>query len=361
MRRPRTRRPPIRLLVPVCALAILAGSAPAARAPTPLQRALRAVVEFGAPGATVLVRDGARTTQLAVGYARLTPRTPLRAGDRFRIGSVTKSFVATVVLQLAGEGRLTLDDPLERWLPGIVPNSERITLRHLLTHTSGIYNYTDDPSFTRALRKNPRRVLAPADLVRIATAQPAREPGEWSYSNTNYILLGLVVETVTGRPLAEELRSRILEPLGLRDTSLPATPAIPGRHAHGYTVRGGRRMDVTAFSPSWAWAAGGMVSTSRDLATFYGALLTGQLLAPPLQQELLRLVPTAGYASGIARARLRCGYAWGHDGLVPGYYTAAWTSTNGRKQVVVLINTDTSGLNQLALLDLLNTAYCRPR
>jgi D-alanyl-D-alanine carboxypeptidase len=188
---------------------------PASRAltdPAVLQQQLDGVVEAGAPGVVGLIRIGERTWQGASGLGDLRGKRRARAGDRFRIGSVTKSFVAMVVLQLV-EGRLRLGDNLERWLPGLVPGGERITVRQLLNHTSGLYNYTDD------LPEPPRRVR-PRQLVAIATGhRPLFAPGtEFSYSNTNYILAGLLAERVTGQRLADQLEQRILQPLGLDDT-----------------------------------------------------------------------------------------------------------------------------------------------
>jgi D-alanyl-D-alanine carboxypeptidase len=195
---------------------------PASRAPTDpavLQQQLDGVVEAGAPGVVGLARTGERTWQGASGLGDLRANRPARAGDRFRVGSMTKSFVAALVLQLVGEGRLSLDDNLERWLPGLVPSGERITVRQLLNHTSGLYNYSDD------LPEPPRR-FRPRELVAIATGhKPLFTPGtQFSYSNTNYILAGLLVERVTGQPLDDQLEQRIFQPLGLDHTELP-TPS----------------------------------------------------------------------------------------------------------------------------------------
>src|SRR3954471_17142517 len=215
-------------------------AASASAAPGPdrarLRHALDAVVKSGAPGAIVLVRDGRRSVRLAGGYDNLAMRRPMRASDRFRVGSVTKTFVAAVVLQLVGEGRLALGDPVERWLPGVVPGGAGITIRQLLNHTSGLYDYADDAFVTRILADR-GRVWAPRDLIALGTRRPPLfAPGaRLAYSSTGYIALGLIVEAATGRPLAAELRRRIFMPLRLRATSLDANPHIAGRHAHGYT------------------------------------------------------------------------------------------------------------------------------
>ena len=318
--------------------------------PAVLQQQLDGVVEAGAPGVVGLVRTGERTWRGASGLGDLRANRPARAGDRFRVGSVTKSFVATLVLQLVGESRLGLDDNLERWLAGLVPRGEQITVRQLLNHTSGLYNYTDD------LPEPPRR-FQPRELVAIATGhKPLFAPGtEFSYSNTNYILAGLLVERVTGQPLADQLQQRILQPLRLDDTELPTTQrALAGPHARGYAppdkdwqVSAGpaRLVDVTEMDTSWAWAAGAMVSTTTDLARFYQALLGGQLL-PPEQLKQMRTTVDAsqvghGTRYGLGLEVLRPGCAvelWGHGGSLEGYGTTAFSTPDADRQLVMAIN-----------------------
>ena len=318
--------------------------------PATLQQQLDGVVEAGTPGVVGLVRAGERTWQGASGLGDLGADRPARAGDRFRIGSVTKSFVAALVLQLVGEGRLGLDDNLERWLPGLVPGGNKLTVRQLLNHTSGLYNYTDD------LPQPPRR-LRPRELVAITTGhKPLFAPGrEFSYSNTNYILAGLVVERVTGQPLADQLHQRILQPLRLDDTELPTTQrALGGPHARGYSppdedwrVSDGpaRLVDVTEMDTSWAWAAGAMVSTTADLARFYQALLGGQLLTPELLTQMRTTVDAsqAGhgtrYGLGLEVLRPGCGVElWGHGGSLEGYGTTAFSTPDADRQLIVAIN-----------------------
>jgi D-alanyl-D-alanine carboxypeptidase len=339
------------VLVGVLVASVLAGAAvlwsrdrargPAASVPAPpatrpapdpatLQLLVDGVVEAGAPGAVALVRTGQGAWQGASGLGDLRARRPARPLDRFRIGSVTKSFVATVVLQLVGEGRLGLDDRLQRWLPGLVPDGERITVRQLLNHTSGLYDYTDD--LLGPLRAKPTlqvyqqmaaRHFTPQALVAMATRrQPLFPPGaRFSYSNTNYILLGLLVERVSGGGLAAQLQQRILGPLGLADTELPGTQRrLHGPYLHGYAPPDRAWLpsdgpvglvDVTQANPSWAWAAGGMVSSAADLARFYQALLGGRLLRPELLKAMETTVdasgqlgPGAEYGLGAAAARV---------------------------------------------------------
>src|SRR3954468_19018805 len=233
---------------------------------TELQHALDRVVATGVPGAVLLVREGRRTIRLTSGHGNLKPKTPMRRRVRFRVGSITKAFVATAVLQLVGERKLALEDTVERWLPALVPNGERITVRELLNHTSGLFAFGGDREFVTQAFQDPLRVWTPQEIVAIATAHPPTfAPGAgWSYSDTNYFVLGLIVEAATGRPLASALRRRILAPLRLRATSLPTEPDIAGPHAHGYFLR--PLEDVTVGSPSVQWAAGALVSNADDLA-----------------------------------------------------------------------------------------------
>src|SRR3954453_10056417 len=201
-----------------------------------LQRSLDRLVAAGAPGAVALVREHGRTIRLASGYADTRTKRSMRPSDRFRVGSVTKTFVATVILQLAGEGKLSLDDSVERWLPGEVPNGGAITVRQLLTMTSGIFDYLNDGDDTVLERElaHPDVRWAPQDLVAIATTHAPRfAPGTaWSYSNTGYILLGQIAEKAAGKPIADSLRERIFTPAGLHATSFETGPGSRGPAGH---------------------------------------------------------------------------------------------------------------------------------
>jgi D-alanyl-D-alanine carboxypeptidase len=313
----------------------------AAREPE-LQRALDGAVAAGVPGAVLLVRDGDRTIRLASGSGNLKPRTAMRPDVRFRVGSITKTFVATVVLQLVGEEKLGLSDTVERWLPGVVPNGRNVTVRQLLNHTSGLFDYGGDGKWLAAAFRDPMRDWTPREIVAVATAhKPHFAPGAgWSYSNTNYYVLGLIVEAATGNPLASELRRRIFAPLRLRGTSLPTEPGIAGPHAHGYFLR--PLEDVTVGSPSVVWAAGALVSTSGDVARFFRALLGGRLLRPDLLRAMQTTVtPAPGFSYGLGLQKLHApcrGDFWGHTGGSPGYSVDAFNSKDGRHQVVVLVN-----------------------
>src|SRR3712207_3807180 len=217
-----------------------------------------------------LVREPGRSSLYATGASQLRPRRALRPTDRFRVGSVTKTFVATVVLQLAGEGRLSLDDPVDRWLPGLVPDGSGVTVRQLLNHTSGLYDYEDDQSvFTPYLEGDFAFAYTPQQLIAVSNAHPVNFPpgAGWSYSNTNYILAGLIIEAVTGASLESELQRRLFTPLRLRRTSYDAARTMKGRYAHGYyRLPSGKRVDVSGMNLSWAGAAGAIVSTMQDVA-----------------------------------------------------------------------------------------------
>jgi D-alanyl-D-alanine carboxypeptidase len=307
---------------------------------------LRKLVHEGVPGATVLVRDGDRTSVVSAGHAALDPKIAMRSGQRFRIGSITKPMVATVVLQLVGEGRIALDQPITDIVGKLAGGDPRVTVRDLLAHTSGISEYTDNPRvFAPYLEGRLSHVWSPQQLIRFAGHRPPSVPGTAvRYSNTNYVLLGLIVEKVTGTSLQTQLRVRVFEPLGLDRTSLPMTPRVRGPHAHGYLVApGGPLQDVTEIHPSVYWGAGNVVSTTRDIADFFDGLLGGRLLTQELLAEMSDFDPMsrgAGYGLGLSRAALPCGSGIGHDGAVAGYFSAAMKMDDGRT-VVAMANSIT--------------------
>ncbi|EMD28591.1 serine hydrolase domain-containing protein [Amycolatopsis azurea] len=277
---------------------------------------------------------------------------------KFRAGSTTKTFVATVVLQLVGEGKVDLDAPVDRYLPRFGLD-RRITVRMLLQHTSGLFDYIGDrspdgstfepgiPLVGKEGAANRFHHYRPDELVRLSLAKPARfEPGtQWRYSNTNYILAGLLVEQATGTPYATQVQRRILQPLRMHDTSLPGTrTTIPGDHAHAYQAyRDNGRLttvDVTRQSATWAWAAGEIVTTTKDLDRFITALTTGKLLPPRLYAEMGRMTeagsPTRQYGLGLARYQLGpdC-VAVGHIGEIPGYKTYLLSTPDGSRRLEI--------------------------
>jgi len=327
-----------------------------------------AVVAAGSPGALVLVDDGSSRHEAASGFAVLEGRVPLHARDRFRVGSITKMFVAVDVLQLVDEHRLRLSDTVERWLPGLVPGGGRITVRELLGHMSGLADYAGDAAFVRRTVAQPRRRWTPRELVRGALAGgPVARPGErFAYASTNYVLLGLVVERATGTSLERQLRRRIFTPLGLRDTSFAPWPRLRGRYAHGYApsehdgIVGSlaTARDRSTVTASWAWAAGAIVSTASDLSRFLGAVLQGGLL-PPRLLERMRPAPGTRYGLGLAAFRTPCGTAIGHTGALLGIVSAAWSSPDGRRRVVAMSNSDPlSPSAETAFRRLLDASFC---
>jgi D-alanyl-D-alanine carboxypeptidase len=353
----------------------------ATAAPPALQQALDKLVSDGVPGAIALQRQGRQQWHAASGVADLETKEPIRATDRFRIGSITKSFVSTVVLQLAGERRLTLDDTVERWLPGIIPNGDTITVRQLLNHTSGLYNYTDLPFYLQVLRE-PLRTWRPLQLVQRAVAHPPLfAPGtSWSYSNTNYIVLGMIIAAVDGVPArlqmaspAVEVYRRIIGPLRLWHTSFPLTdPDIRGPHAHGYIIDPPPELglpailDTTRFNPSWAWTAGAIISTLDDVADFHRALFTGRLLGPDQQRALESTVPTVPgsgfeYGLGVVKLQTPCGTAWGHDGGTPSHASISLISPDGARQATLMLTREANTWTEQITTDYANavvTAYC---
>jgi D-alanyl-D-alanine carboxypeptidase len=344
-------------------------SAPAVAAPArgPFQEAVDRLAAAGCVAALARFDSFDGTSSAAAGREFLDGPREAVAYGRFRAGSLTKTFTATVVLQLVAERRLRLTDTLDRLLPGgtRMPNADRITLRHLLGHTSGVPEYTEvlfaDPEEFLPLR---HRSWTPAELLALVADGPARfEPGtSWWYTNTNYVLLGLVVERVTARPYAHEVYRRILRPLGMHGTELPGTrETITGRHAHGYATYHGETLDVTELNPSVAWSAGEIVSTTADLNRFYGALNAGRILRPDLLREMrtaTEVTPGYGYGLGLLRWDLPDGRAlWGHDGGIPGYATLALSTEDGRQRLAVSMTPYGAGDAYPALQALVNLAF----
>ncbi|GHF45722.1 serine hydrolase [Streptomyces mashuensis] len=348
------------VLAVVTALTVTAaagpGSRPEPRAGRALQAALDRVVADGAVGATATVREGRRTMRLRAGAATLDggqpgsarAPAPVPLRGRFRIGSVTKTFVATVLLQLAAEGRLGLDDPVRRHLPGLLPpDKDAVTVRMLLHHSSGLPSYVSAiPAEGAAFLRNRYRHYDARDLVaRVADAPLLFPPGSrWSYSDTNYIVAGLLVTAVTGRTWNAEVTDRIVRPLGLRATSAPEDdPRLPGPHAHGYfrASPDAAPVDISELNPSLAGAAGAMISSADDLDRFLTALVGGRLLPPAQTAELLRSDAAAqGYGLGIHRFRTSCGIdALGHNGEIHGYFTLAVTTPDRTRRVVASVTT----------------------
>lgn len=352
---------PVRLIAigATLTLAVLAAGGPAyADTPTAasiLQSAAQRGVSDGYPGVVGLVRSDDTAQYVSAGTGDTATRVPADPRAQFRIGSNTKAFVATVLLQLEAEGKLSLDDSVAKWLPGAVDangyDGARITLRELLNHTSGLPDFDHSATFYASYASNsePYRAWEPQTLVDLALAlqSPSSEPGQkWAYSNTNFVLAGMVIKAVTGNDPAVEVTQRIIEPLGLQDTTFPTSdPTLHGNYLHGYEYQwlGLVLTDVTVSNVQGMGAAGAMVSTLDDLATFTRALLDGQLLPPVQEAELKTTVPTgtagARYGLGISQYQLPCGqWVWTHNGAVLGYINTWFGSDDGSKQVLEVSN-----------------------
>ncbi|WP_181776823.1 serine hydrolase domain-containing protein [Amycolatopsis pittospori] len=330
-----------------------ASAGTAAATEDPVRAAVEELVTAGGfPGAVVQVRNGEAVSRFGAGYANPVTREPAGPHHRFRIASNTKAFVAAVVLQLAGEGSLSLDDPVERRLPGVVRGPgyrpDEITLRMLLNHTSGVHDPLDPHFFDPYLvQGNRAHIYPPSEVIRRSLVDPPLfAPGaDVKYSNTGYLLLGKVIERITRNDVREEIQRRLLDPLRLDRTYFPVwSPFLRGAHLHGYDLSKPAK-DMTVFSPSYDWTAGAMVSTVDDLATFHRALLAGRLLEPAQQEELERLVPHSeygAYGAGIETLNVPCPGGpktfWGNTGAGPGFYSVSLSNEDGSKQIVLALN-----------------------
>jgi D-alanyl-D-alanine carboxypeptidase len=361
------------LVTAVAALAVVAAPVAASAGPDQVDRsALRSgldgIVAAGAVGALAEVRDGPGVWRGTSGVAELGTTREVPVRGRFRAGSVTKTFLATVVLQLVGEGRLRLDDPVEAWLPGVVPDGDRITVRHLLNHTSGLYDVVRTLPMppTQAFMDNRWRTWTADELIARALANPPafEPPGRtFGYSNTNYLLLGEIVEEVTGRSYGDEIARRTIRPLRLSATSLPGTsPRIHGPHPHGYVPRDSELnlLDYTEMNPSVFGAGGEMISTTEDLNRFFGALLGGRLLPARLLEEMKAPgVPGGRYGLGLATRNTSCGIrVYGNDGDALTYQSWSYSTPDRRRQVTVAFTPTFRGDVDAAVDAFLDKAFC---
>lgn len=280
----------------------------------------------------------------AAGLGDLQTAAPITTGDHVRIASVTKTFVATAVLQLMDEGVLGLEDTLERFVPGI-PNGDQITIRQLLGMSAGIFNFVDDAEFDRVYTENPLAAYTPADEIDIMRRHPAEfAPGaKTQYSDSNYVLLGEILVQVTGQPVGEVLATRIFAPLGLAETSYPENPEMPAPFAHGYGADPGSAnlRDLTLSNPVVANAAGAVISTLHDLRIWARALASGALLAAETQAIRLQAVPifeAPGFQMGYGLGIMEINGFYGHNGAIFGYSTWMLHAPRRDATVVVLAN-----------------------
>jgi D-alanyl-D-alanine carboxypeptidase len=353
----------------VTAVAVTAGTVLCPPEQSQLQRLTRELLAAGAPGVIVRVDDGhGRPVEIAE-QADWTKRDHrLASDDEFRMGSNTKTMMATLVLQLVAAGKLALTDPVQKWLPGQVPNGDAITLKMLLQHTSGLFDYTEDEKLVPSVLGKDPHPWTSAELLAIGVQHPPLFPPgtQWRYSNTNYAAIGAVLEHVTGQSLADLVRQRIARPLGLRSTYFPTDATWRGRHVLGYEPDAAHmpaevpaefrdlagpehdnHADVSGNSPSWGGAAGAIVSNAEDWSRFYQALMGGKLLPSRQLAQLRDTVPVdptkpngAAYGLGIDTKPMTCGTIWGHEGGLPGYLSLNFTDSAGRRTGSVLMSTE---------------------
>ena len=332
-------------------------------------------IEAGIPGVSVAVVAGDQTVLVARGVADRATNEPLSPDHRFRVASTTKSLVASIVLQLVREGKLQLSDTVEQWLPGMLPENADARIEDLLRLQSGIFSYDEDerhmaPYFAGDFEYT----WTPEQLVALAADHPALfEPGErFYYSNTNYVLLGLIVQKITGDSLANVVRDRITAPLGMSASQMPTTSHLDTPFAHGYQLGlADQPLDVTGISASAVFGNGNLVSTAQDLARFYGALARGEVVSDeqlPAMFTATRPRPdgAASYGMGVwlSGNSYPCESFVGHDGADPGYLVTAQSNLTGTRQFAVLLNNlapgDVAGdaAAQQAFRDLVTAAAC---
>ncbi len=338
----------------------------------PLQRQVEAIHESGAVGVFAEVTSADTADRARAGTAETGTGRPMPWDGRFRIGSAAKTFTAAVVLQLVEEGELSLDDTVERWLPGVVQGNgndgSQITVRQLLQHTSGIPDILPDIASLNSVagyQAERFRTYTAEELVALAMRQDPPET-DWSYSNTNYVLAAMIIHEATGRSWAREVNDRIIRPLGLEDTSTPSTfPAIRGPHARGYASFGAdTSIDVTELNPSMAVGSGSIISTAHDLNRFYAALLGGELLEPAELDEMTATMPApelgVDYGLGLAEIPLSCGGSFfGHRGELLGYIAWAGATPDGSRSAVVYVNSDGGQNTEQAMMELVDQELCR--
>ena len=345
------------LAVPVAAaIALGAAGGTASAAPSKgeaesLKSRAQGLVDAGYPAALAAVSDSkGESAGVAVGKGNLeTGQAPPMDGE-VRVGSNTKTFVAVVVMQMVQEGKVGLDEPIETYLPGLIKgegiDGSKITVRQLLQHTSGLPDFDETLFGTTDVFQYRHHYVTPRDVLDSALSKPAAfEPGaQWKYTNTNYIVLGMLIERVSQRPVGEQIDERIVKKLGLSHTYFPAPgeETIRGTHPQGYHLSaGGKLEDITEMDPAWGWAAGAMVSTPSELNTFFQAVFDGRLLTQASIDEMKKGVDTgaggAVYGLGLIGRSLSCGgTAWGHGGDIAGYHTRGGVGPDGTAVTVAV-------------------------
>ncbi|MGW1542042.1 serine hydrolase domain-containing protein [Streptomyces sp. NPDC002309] len=366
------------LLAGSTAMAALAAS-PAGAATSPLPnpsvtsvlKVQKDAMSAGAPGALTRIDSGNSSYRISSGQADTAAHTAMDAGRRFRVGSVSKTFTTVVLMQLVAEGRVDLDASANSYLPKALPD-DGITVRHLLSHRSGLWDYTNEmfyytvPGFESVRNK----VFTYQELIDLSTAHKVNNaPGAaYSYSNTNFVVLGQLIEQVTGVPMATHYQQRVFGPLKLDNTTYvhPET-TISGSYARGYLRQDDTTLplvDSTEQTVSWGQSAGAVISNSADLNRFFSALVSGKLLPQAQLQEMMRMVPvnadgTQSYGLGLRARKLSCGVTvYGHTGTVQGYYTYAFTTADGKRSMTSMANTSNNGTVNTILGGTLEAAFC---
>ena len=335
-------------------------SASAASPEEPLKTRMASLQELGFPAVLATVTDAqGHATGVAVGVGDISTGAPAPVNGQVRIGSNTKTFVAVVIMQLVEESKVQLDEPIETYLPGLIKgdgiDGSKITVRQLLQHTSGLPEYADlvageGVDFV-AIRND---YMSPRDLLDAALARPAQfEPGaKFTYTNTNYLVAGLLVEKVTKRTVNEQIDERIVQPLGLKNTYLPnpGERGFRGEHPHGYHPNAkGEQTDITEMDTSVPWAAGAMISTPGELNRFMQAIEDGTLVSAESLAEIHKSVPAAElggeYGLGLIKRSLSCGDAWGHGGTIEGYETHNAVGSDGTAATIALTSVSGAASN----------------
>ncbi|MFE2726499.1 serine hydrolase domain-containing protein [Kitasatospora sp. NPDC059327] len=366
-----------------------AGTAVAAPVPTAppvpdttaVRAALQNTLNAGAPGAFAVIRDhgsGELAWSLTLGKADLDG-SPMKANRQFRVGSNSKMFASVLVMRLVEQGLIDLDRPLREYLPqGTLPEGWTMTGRQVMQHRAGIYDHTNDlleqagEETTSAFEARIRNtVYAPQDLVALSVKHGVQyTPGtKYAYSNTDYVLMGLAIEHLTGRAYGDLLREEIIEPLNLRQTSFVVPEkAIAGPHITGYLTnddRGKPLLDSTEQTASWLWSAGGVISSAGDMDRFLTALLAGSaggLVSDDSLKQMTSVLPTPtakiSYGLGVRQIALSCGNVFGHGGIVQGFQTQSFVTPDGRRSVVVFANASNNGAVTTGLMGVLEPAFC---
>lgn len=286
----------------------------------------------------------------AKGKADVKTGRAIEEGDGVRIASNTKPFTATVILQLVDEGKLSLDDKPEKFVKG-VPHGNEITIRQVCNMTSGIFSFTEDEQFDKEFTENPLMALTPQQEVDIALKhEPYFPPGQgWHYSDTNYEILGMIIEKVTGNKAGEEITRRIIEPLGLKNTSFPVTPDIAGKHSNGYVYMDGKGLvDYTRLNPDIPWTGGAIVSSLSDMKIWAKALAEGKLLSKKMFAEQIDWVDTGAGATKYGLGVMNVDGFIGHHGAIFGFNSVFLYYPEEEATIVVFANQSTNSSNEAA-------------